>query len=304
MSEKIVGKCPYCGKEIEIPAELSEFSCLYCGKRSHMELLTAQQDFRKEDLLELASQLPQTLHEHDTLCKKINRKDYVPAFAAYEAKHQALLKRVDSLIFAAPMELDEAVEILCTTFLDTLEKNLQQDKRYGKKHGRAELLFEIKVTLALFLTPLSRKLELRMAEHFCSTLHELWMKRYPEEIWSPGVYENIAGGFRQRKLCFITTAVCAYEGKADNCIELQALRTFRDGWLTENGGEALIAQYYEIAPTLVTLIEHCDASSTCYNEIRTRWLEPCLSSLEAGQNEQCRNIYVEMVQTLRGRYLQ
>ena len=304
MSDKIVGRCPYCGKEIEIPAELSEFSCLYCGKRSHMELLTAQQEFQVGDLLELASQLPQTLHDHDTLCKKINKKEYAPTFAAYEAAHQSLLKRIDSLILVAPMELDEAVRILCTTFLDTLDGNLRQDPRFGKKQGRSALLFEIKVALALFLTPLTRKLELRMAESFCTILHNLWMERYPDESWLPGVYETIIGGFRQKKLCFITTAVCSHEGKADDCRELTALRAFRDGWLTDHDGESLIAEYYAIAPTLVTLMEHCDASRGCYSEIRTRWLEPCLSALEVGQQERCRDIYVDMVQVLRSRYLQ
>lgn len=304
MPEKIVGNCPYCGKSIEIPAELSEFSCLYCGKRSHIDLLLSQEDYKEEDLLELASQLPQTLQKHDILVKKINRKEYIPTFASYEAEYSTLLKRIDTLVFSSPKEIDETVELLCATFLDTLEENLRQNKNYSKKQGQVAILFEIKVSLALFLTPLTRKLKLRMAEPFCDILHRLWMERYPKEIWSPGVYENIAGGFRRKKLCFITTAVCAHEGKADDCAELTALRGFRDGWLSENRGASLISEYYEIAPTLVTLMDHCDAAENCYGEIRTRWLEPCLHALEAGQNEECRDTYVEMVQTLRKRYLQ
>ncbi len=304
MSEKITGNCPYCGKEIEIPLELESFSCLYCGKRSHIDLLRAQKDFRMEDLLELASQLPQTLHEHDSLYKHINRKDYVSKFGAYEAAYSSLLKRIDTLVFAAPMAPEEAVEHLCTKFLDTLEENLQQRKEYHTKNGRNNLLFEIKIVLALFLTPLTGKLALRMAEPFNTTLHAMWMKRYPKEVWYPGNYENIAGGFRKKRLCFITTAVCAHEGKADDCKELTTLRAFRDGWFRKNGGEALIQEYYDIAPTLVTLMDHCDASDNCYAEIRTRWLAPCLHALENGQEEQCRDTYIDMVQTLRQRYLQ
>ncbi|MBO2526952.1 MAG: hypothetical protein CW335_02045 [Clostridiales bacterium] len=34
MAELIKGNCPNCGKPLEIPAELEEFSCLYCGERS------------------------------------------------------------------------------------------------------------------------------------------------------------------------------------------------------------------------------------------------------------------------------
>lgn len=304
MSEKIIGNCPYCGKEIEVPEELESFSCLYCGKRSHMDLLRAQQDFHMDDLLELASQLPQVLHAHDSLYKHINRKDYVPEFEAYEAAHSSLLKRIDTLVFSAPMGPKEAVELLCDRFLDTLEENLQSLKEYHTKHGRSNLLFEIKLVLALFLTPLTGKLALRMAEDFNSTLHAAWMKRYPKEVWHPGNYENIAGGFRKKRLCFITTAVCAHEGKPDDCRELTTLRAFRDGWFRENGGESLIREYYEIAPTLVTLIEHCDSPDSCYAEIRSRWLTPCLSALEQGQEALCRDTYTEMVQTLRSRYLQ
>ncbi len=304
MTEKIVGNCPYCGKEIEIPLSLQEFSCLYCGKRSHIDLLHAQQDFRMEDLMELASQLPQTLREHDSLYKHINRKEYIPRFQSFEAEHSALLKRIDTLIFAAPMDPSEVIEQVCAKFLNTMEENLKELKEYHTNRGRSNLLFEIKIVLALFLTPLTGKLALRMAEPFCSTLHAQWMKRYPKEPWYPGNYDNIAGGFRKKKLCFITTAVCSHEGKGDDCVELTTLRSFRDGWLHENGGDALIREYYEIAPTLVTLMDHCDASHICYDEIRTRWIEPCLTALKQGQKELCRDTYVDMVQTLRRRYLQ
>ena len=304
MSEKIIGSCPYCGKEIEIPAELETFSCLYCGKRSHTDLLRVQKDFQIDDLMELASQLPQTLREHDSLYKHINRKEYIPRFQSFEAEHSALLKRIDTMVFAAPMEPSVVIEQVCVKFLDTMEDDLKELKEYSTGRGRSNLLFEIKIVLALFLTPLTGKLALRMAEPFCSILHAQWMKRYPKEVWLPGNYENIAGGFRKTKLCFITTAVCSIEGKADDCYELTALRAFRDGWFSENGGKDLIAEYYDIAPTLVTLMDHCDASDICYTEIRTRWLDPCLSALEKGENELCRDTYVNMVQTLRDRYLQ
>ncbi len=304
MLNKITGHCPYCGKEIEIPEELETFSCLFCGKRSRTELLRLQKDFNMEDLLELASQLPQTLRDHDTLYKRISKKHYVPTFLAYEAEHSTLLKRIDTLLFSAPMELDRAIELVCTTFLDTMEKDLRSYKAYKTKHGQSNLLFEVKLVLALFLTPLTRKLSLRMAEPFCTILHDQWMKRFPKEVWTPGDYNVIVAGFNRKKLCFITTAVCSHEGKADDCRELTTLRAFRDGWLSENGGEDLIAQYYHIAPTLVTLMDHCDASDTCYTEIRTRWLEPCLAALERGEEELCRDTYVQMVQTLRQRYLQ
>jgi predicted RNA-binding Zn-ribbon protein involved in translation (DUF1610 family) len=302
MSNKLIGNCPSCGKVIEIPEELTEFSCLYCGVRSHTELLREQKDFSQEELLELSSQLPQTLRDHGELYKHINKKDYVPTFQGYEAEFSVLLKRLDRVVHSAPMGIETTVETVSKVFLDTMEKDLQEVKGYDNRVGKSRILFEIKVVLAFFLTPLCRKLNLRMAEPFRKALHSQWMERFPKEEWIPGDYDEIAGGFRKKKLCYITTATCSHEGKPDDCMELTTFRSFRDGWLTEHGGEALIENYYALAPTLVTLMNHCDSPEKCYAEIRTRWLEPCLRALESQNPEACRDTYVEMVTTLQERY--
>ena len=44
MSEKsyLTGNCPKCGAELQIPAELQEFSCMYCGARLTRDALAAQ----------------------------------------------------------------------------------------------------------------------------------------------------------------------------------------------------------------------------------------------------------------------
>ena len=33
------GKCPQCGHALKVPAELTKFSCMYCGTRLTMEEL-------------------------------------------------------------------------------------------------------------------------------------------------------------------------------------------------------------------------------------------------------------------------
>ena len=302
MSEKLVGHCPHCGNEIEIPAHLQEFSCLYCGRRSHIDLLRNQQDFHKEDLEALASQLPGTLREYKELYKHITKKDYVKYFAQYEKEHSTFLRRLDCMVSADPQGVEAASETVCRVFLDTLDKDLQADKRYGRKNFATNVLFEIKVVLALFLSPLVRKLHLCMAEPFRNSLLRQWLERYPGENWTPGDYDVIAGGFRKGNLCYITTAVCLREGKADDCEELQILRRFRDGWLRENGGEGLIEQYYDLAPSLVTLMDHCTNAEACYDSIRHDWIDPCLSALSRGEEELCRDIYVDMVRHLQAKY--
>ncbi len=72
--------------------------------------------------------------------------------------------------------------------------------------------------------------------------------------------------------CFLTSACCRYKGLPDDCVELSALRTFRDTYLRATPeGNALIDEYYRIAPALVEKIEssrHRDEIlSDIYNEI-------------------------------------
>lgn len=298
MSNSIKGNCPFCGKSLEIPAELEEFSCLYCGERSRTSVLTAQADYDETALIELARELPQTVTRYPDYYKKITKKDYVSAFSAYESENESLLSKMDVCICNDPHGVDAAVQTVCREFLDALDAYMQT------KQNRANIFFEVKVVLALFLTPLVKKLHLRSAEAFCKTLHAQWMERWKKEAWTAGDYQIICDGFQKRKLCFITTATCLHEGKRDDCAELTAFRAFRDGWLTQNGGTELIEHYYRIAPSIVTAIDHCDDAQACYREIRTRWLTPCEAALQRGENVHCREIYTDMVQTLKKRYLQ
>ena len=105
-------------------------------------------------------------------------------------------------------------------------------------------------------------------------------------------------------LCFITTAVCKYLGKPDDCFELTALRDFRDNWLAEQaGGAEEIREYYEIAPQIVEKLAASEEKDLLYEKIRLEYITPCLEKILRGQNEQCREIYREMVGELRQKFL-
>lgn len=55
--------------------------------------------------------------------------------------------------------------------------------------------------------------------------------------------------------CFLTTACCQYKGLPDDCYELTTLRNFRDTYLkTTEAGNALVEEYYRIAPSIVDKI--------------------------------------------------
>ena len=104
--------------------------------------------------------------------------------------------------------------------------------------------------------------------------------------------------------CFITTAVCDSFGKADDCYELTAFRNFRDKWLVNQAdGKNLIAEYYNIAPKIVEKINSLANSAEVYKNIWNDYLSKCLNFIESGENSKCKKIYVDMVNTLKEKFL-
>ncbi|MBQ6430741.1 MAG: hypothetical protein IJJ99_02535 [Oscillospiraceae bacterium] len=304
MEEIMKGNCPHCGKPLEIPAELEEFSCLYCGARLKADDLRVKKPIVEgefeERRAELREELPKAVTRYPDYYKKLTKKAFFSAFERYENENRSVVDSIDLCVDACPDGETAAVELLCKDMLDAIDTYMQADRRRNKNG----IQFEVKVVLAIFFTPLLRKRGLRCAETFRTELNRQWLERYPKQMWTPGDYDVMASGFRKHKLCFITTATCAHEGKPDDCAELTAFRAFRDGWLTEHGGKDLIAAYYENAPGIVACIELCDRPEERYAEIRERWLAPCYRALQEGRMVECRDRYVDMVRTLEKRYLQ
>lgn len=100
--------------------------------------------------------------------------------------------------------------------------------------------------------------------------------------------------------CFITTAVCGYLGKPDDCQELMDFRAFRDNWLRHQpGGEEQIREYYECAPELVRRMNaSADYAGIC-TALWEDYLIPCQKMIHEGRMEHCRAHYAAMVDYLR-----
>ncbi|ONI39403.1 hypothetical protein AN639_05445 [Candidatus Epulonipiscium fishelsonii] len=106
---------------------------------------------------------------------------------------------------------------------------------------------------------------------------------------------------RKGSLCFITTVVCQYYGKPDDCEELTILRNYRDNWLSQQvDGKLLIAEYYNTAPLLVSLL--CSSSEyEYYCELLWKiYIIPCIELIKNNKLEECKNLYIAMVQFLDG----
>ena len=100
--------------------------------------------------------------------------------------------------------------------------------------------------------------------------------------------------------CFVTTAVCEYFGKPDDCYELTTLRQFRDEWLRKQpDGEELVKMYYDIAPRVVEKLKNAPNRDEIYAELLEDHIRVCLSHIENGENEKCKEHYVAMIHYLK-----
>ena len=104
--------------------------------------------------------------------------------------------------------------------------------------------------------------------------------------------------------CFITAAIYKSFGKPDDCYELTTFRNFRDNWLfNQPDGKTLIKEYYNIAPIIVAKINALSDSAEIYKNLWRDYLAACLKSIEVGDNFTCKKIYVDMVHTLKEKFL-
>ena len=103
--------------------------------------------------------------------------------------------------------------------------------------------------------------------------------------------------------CFITTAVCEYYGKDDRCAELNALRNFRDTWLTHQpDGPALIAEYYRSAPLLVSKMKQSEHFGAYCQTLWEDYLKPCLAYIRENAYEACKQRYIDMVHYMESEF--
>ena len=101
--------------------------------------------------------------------------------------------------------------------------------------------------------------------------------------------------------CFLTTAVCEYLGKPDDCEELTTLRAYRDNWLAKQpGGRELIEEYYAIAPGIVRAMKDSPDYGELCETLLARYIRPCLALIAEGKNEECKRLYMEMVRYAEG----
>ena len=224
---------------------------------------------------------------------------YVEAFQAYLRRYIEVIDAIEKVYVKDDGTDEEWLNKLADHLVDQAAAELE---RIPKKGRRNEQLVNYNMTLAVYMFPAILEKKGQSAEPLTKLLVEKWNAAFKTSIGCAS-YEKIDSGFR-RKLCYITTAVCESQGKADDCYELELLRAYRDGYLlsTKDGAD-LVKEYYNIAPTIVNRIRRTGEAGKVYAEIWEQYLSPCVRLIEEGKPEACRERYMAMVYDLKGRYM-
>lgn len=223
---------------------------------------------------------------------------YTGQFESYCRKYADVIEAVE-----AAWQTEEQPQEWCRKLAGHLaqeaSKRLDAIQRKGQ---RSDALLGYNMVLAVYLLPAFLEARGRSTEEVTDAIVEAWNKQFRTTVGKAS-YEKIVGGF-QKKLCYITTAVCGSLGKEDGCYELELLRGYRDGYLmASEDGKALVDEYYNIAPTIVSRINREACAAKVYREIWDTYLKPCIRYIEEKKLEDCKACYMDMVMDLKGRYI-
>lgn len=100
--------------------------------------------------------------------------------------------------------------------------------------------------------------------------------------------------------CYLTTACCEYYNKSDDCLELTALRAFRDNVLLKtDDGKKLVEEYYQTAPQIVDKLKESNDKEN-FSFIYDTILQ-CIKEIENNDYDVAINTYKNMVFTLKNK---
>ena len=289
--------CPGCGRMVDIPDGMDACFCTFCGTRVERPAPPAPEAVPAElDAAALAAELAELMAANRALARQFGRTTYEGQFRAYQAKLSPLIIRLEAALPDGPGR-SAAVEQMAEAWLDALDALWRKSSRKSQPH------YEDQHLMAIFTIPALRNLPQSAGEELAQAVQARWVARWPKSPIGYGSYEEITAGF-QKKLCYITSAVCRTQGKGDDCYELTAFRRFRDQvMLTSEEGRALVEAYYRLAPAIVTTVRLCQDEEAVYGRVYRDYLLPCLHLLESGDEMGCRDMYVEMVRHMEKTYL-
>ena len=233
----------------------------------------------------------------ETMNCKFRKKHYASDMEEMLEKHSAFLQETIEQCEKSEEMRDFVVSCIPEYALSRL-------REISSKRKRELAAFDYNLNMVAYFLPLLGEMESEIKEEFIRDITETWNKQIPDAKIAFSSYENIKKGFRRSVFCYITTVVCRSLGRPDDCYELNTLRDYRDSYLlSTDEGREMVQEYYNIAPTIVKRIDKKAEADEIYENIWKTYLSPCITMIENGENEKCRDLYSSMVRKLEARYL-
>jgi hypothetical protein len=103
--------------------------------------------------------------------------------------------------------------------------------------------------------------------------------------------------------CFITTACVTERGLADNCNELETLRSLRENYMrhTEQGKQ-LLKEYLLLGPAVVASIGECENRPAIYDYLYQNMILPAVDMIKNGDHQQAVDWYEGFSRQLKKNY--
>lgn len=310
--ETILIQCPHCKEKMQAPKDRDEIICMFCGKTiSVRELLDGKQE-ENGTLLDTAKCFEnlnfvlygteRIFNDYVNRVKSFKKDTYPDLFESYKEENYAYFTALKiCLLNLAESNREGVYHQIARAF--TAHNQAELDS-IPKKSDKSGMQMDKNMFMAIYTLPAIKEIKLPKADELCEVICREWAAAFKDSRIIASDYDTIVNGFR-RKLCYVTTAVCRSLQKENDCEELNLIKNFRDTYLSSTrDGRELIETYYDIAPTLVKRIDKSRDANTVYAFLWDRYISPCVAYIRAGQNENCKEVYCDMVNSLRAKYME
>lgn len=195
--------CPACGKEILVPSELEEFSCVYCGAKHRLaEQLPSTLPADDADRVSVETHLLDCIRDFPNAYKQFNRKQYEAFYQTHKEAVAPTFESMERWACAQPTQHQSILEGFAELFVQQWEDYHQNHPKAKTKHARGLLECANKMTLALFTVPAIRSLGLSISEEFPLLLRDRFNETYPDNRFELATFEVLNSGFRKRWTLF------------------------------------------------------------------------------------------------------
>ncbi len=310
----VEGKCPKCHEHIQVAPGRELVRCMFCGEEISTEEAVrhlAEEEQQKEELLvqanagayeelkkEAMADFILMLRDLPEPMKGFKKQTYEGRFKEYYRNHYYIVEEIEKA-YCVARDKDEFIRELCEEFVRGAAKDLEKLPRKGQ---RGQKQIDYNLAMVAYLLPALGEFKGSSSQQVIDSLVSLWNGSFPDTNIKASSFELINGGFK-RRFCYITTAVCQARNRGDDCYELSLLRQYRDGYLmSTDEGEALVREYYNVAPSIVKHIDKKSNSRDIYEGIWNQYLKECIRLIEEGEQEACRRVYTKMVYDLKDAY--